>query len=154
MRGIGVVRRFKHDAIRGEFPAVIETADAAIFDSRQQERGAAVHAEFVQQADPAVGVAKRDKVLAKQPDMKRIAVGRQLLGRADRHPVPAHHVAQGCSGSDSCDEFVLLMREHVRLLDICRQKTAQSDILNSFGGVSSDCCNSSPNSISGKWRSV
>ena len=57
-----------------EFPAVIDAAQPAFLVAPEEQRDAAMRAEFVDQADAAVAVAERDEILAEQSDAHRRAV--------------------------------------------------------------------------------
>ena len=58
-----------------ELPAVIDAAQAAFLVAPEVQRGAAVRAEFVEQADAAFAVAESDQVLAQKADAGGRAVG-------------------------------------------------------------------------------
>ena len=96
-----------------ELPAVIDAAQAAFLVAPEIQRDAAMRAEFLDQADAALGVAERDEVLAEQADAHRRAVGLGDLARKQRgDPVAAHRVAHRRARADAGDEFVLLARQH------------------------------------------
>ena len=81
-------------ALHVEFPAVIETAQPALFVAGEDKRGAAMRAQFVEHAEPALAVAEHDQVLAEQAHPQRRAIGfGHLLGEAGGDPVPAHDLA-------------------------------------------------------------
>ena len=54
-------RNFEACAFDIEFPAVIGAADTALFVAAEPQRYAAVGAEFLDQAEPALAVAKRQQ---------------------------------------------------------------------------------------------
>ena len=65
-----------------ELPAVINTADTAIFVAPEEQICAAMRAVPVHQADSAFRIAKGDQVFAEQAYAHRRAVGLQALPRA------------------------------------------------------------------------
>ena len=68
-----------------------------------------MRAEFLDQADAAVGVAERHQVLAEQADARRRAIGFGDLAREQRgNPVHAHRIAHRGALSHPGDEFVFL----------------------------------------------
>ena len=114
-----VLRRFVHHVGAGagdvELPAVIDAAQTAFLVAAEEQRRAAVRAEFVDQADAALGVTERDEVLAEQADADRRTVGFGDLARQGRgNPVAAEGVAHRRALADTGDEFVFLARQHVR----------------------------------------
>ena len=66
-------------AVHVVFPAVIDTTNSALFIAAKEERGAAVRAAVIHDADAARGVAKRDQLFAKRQQPQRIAVGLNLV---------------------------------------------------------------------------
>src|ERR1044071_6351888 len=114
-----VLRRLVHlvDTVTRdvEFPAVIGAPEPAFLIAPEPQRNAAVRAEFVDKADPAVAVAERDEVLAEQLDPDRRAVG---LGNLRRHaggdPISPHRLAHRRPGADAGDQFVFLWWQHRR----------------------------------------
>ena len=92
-----------------ELPAVIDAAQPAFLVAAEIERGAAVRAQFVQQADAAVGVAERDKVLAEQADAGGGTIGfGDFLGQQGRNPIAPHGIAHRRARPNPGDEFVVL----------------------------------------------
>ena len=51
-RGSDMIGRFLNRAVYAEFPAMIEATNSVVLSATQSKRRAAVHAEFVQHADP------------------------------------------------------------------------------------------------------
>ena len=49
---VGMVWRLLDRAVDAKFPAMIEAANAVVLDAAESERRAAMHAEFVEHADP------------------------------------------------------------------------------------------------------
>ena len=49
-----------------EFPAMIEAAQSVFFVTTEKQRGAAVRAHVIDQADLAIGVAEGDEIFAEQ----------------------------------------------------------------------------------------
>jgi hypothetical protein len=68
-----------------ELPAVVAAADAVFLDLAVVERRAAVAAAGVQQADPAVFVAKQDQVFTQRAHFSGDIGG--VGGERDRMPV-------------------------------------------------------------------
>ena len=96
-----------------EFPAVIDAAQPAFLVAPEEQRDAAMRAEFVDQTDAALAVAERDEVLAEQPDAHRRAVGLGDLRRqAGGDPIPPHRIAHRRPGPDAGDQFVFLRWQH------------------------------------------
>ena len=76
-----------------ELPAVVDAAQPVFFVAAEEQRGAAMGAELVEQPDLAVAVAEGDQVLAQQPNPHGRAVGlRQLLEEQERQPVLAQQI--------------------------------------------------------------
>ena len=110
---IGDVGRLEHGAVHGKFPAVVDTADSARLDAAERQRGVAVAAIFVEDADLAVAVAEGDEVLAQQLDAPRIAVrSRQLRRQQGRHPEAPKRLAHRRSRPDPADQLVVFPRQH------------------------------------------
>ena len=61
-----------------ELPAVIDAAQAALFIATEEQRGAAVRAAMIEDADAARAVAEGDQPFAKQHQAQRIAIGDQF----------------------------------------------------------------------------
>ena len=92
------VRHVKAAAGHLEFPTVIDTADAAFFVAAEKQRGAAVRATMIHDADPAGIIAKRDQLLAEQHQADRHPAARDFRRHQRRDPVfphqPAHRGAR------------------------------------------------------------
>ena len=82
-------------AVHIVLPAVIDTTDAALFVAAKEERGAAVRAAVIHDADAARGVAKGDQLFAKRQQPQRIAVGLNLVRAGNREPILTHHLTHG-----------------------------------------------------------
>src|SRR5260370_2189617 len=54
--------------VGGEFPAVIDATQPALLVAPEKQRGTAMWTIFVEEPNSAVAVAKRDEILAQQPD--------------------------------------------------------------------------------------
>ena len=66
-----------------------------------------MRAEFIDQPDSPLRVAKGDQFLPEQLDANGRTIGlRQFPGERGGHPVSAHHLAHGSAGSGSGDEFI------------------------------------------------
>ena len=87
------VRHVDAVAFDVELPAVIDAAQAAFLVAAEEQRGAAVRAAMLHDADPAVGVAEGDQLLAEQHQPHRLAVGLELRRETGGNPVFAHQVA-------------------------------------------------------------
>ena len=85
-----------------ELPAVVDAPQPALLVAAEEQRGAAVGTELVEQADAAAGVAERDEVLAEQAHAHGRAIGlRQLPAEQRRQPVAAHRGAHGGGVADA-----------------------------------------------------
>ena len=103
------------DALPGHiiFPAVIGAAQAVLLVAAEPQRHAAMGAEFVHQAEPALRVAKRDQPLAEQLHPHRRTVRpRQFLRHQRRDPVAAKQLAHRRAGAGAAHIFVLFVRDH------------------------------------------
>ena len=104
------------DALPGHvvFPAVIGAAQAVLLVAAEPQRHAAMGAEFVHQAEPALRVAKGDQPLAEQLHLHRRTVRpRQFLRHQCRDPVAAKQLAHRRAGAGAAQIFVLFVRDHV-----------------------------------------
>src|SRR5262245_21455293 len=68
------VRRLHHGTVMGKFPAMIDAADAGLFHTAEEQRGATVTAGLIQDPNPSVGVAKRDEMLPEEFEMPRFRI--------------------------------------------------------------------------------
>ena len=85
-------------ALGVELPAVIAAADAVVLDLAVIERGAAMAAAGMEQAQPAVAVAKQDQILAERAELAGNVGG---VGRkADRVPVAPQQFAHRRAAAD------------------------------------------------------
>ncbi|MCR5872716.1 hypothetical protein LRS10_00020 [Phenylobacterium sp. J426] len=91
----------------GEFPAMVQAAQAAVLVPAERQRRAAVRTAFVEDADHALGVAEGDQVDAEQAALHRRAVGDQLFRHADGQPVLAHDPAHRGVAFDAAEEVVV-----------------------------------------------
>src|SRR5205807_6261233 len=79
----------------------------------EDQRRAAVQAQLVQEAEPAVRVAEGDEALAQDGDLDRRAVGLgQVTELEGRRPVPPEHPAHRRVGPDPAQSLVLLCGQH------------------------------------------
>ncbi len=108
----GLGRRIDAFALDAEFPAVEDAAQPAFLVAREGEAGAAMRAAFLHEADPSIGHAEGDEVLAEQPDPLGRAVGLELGRAACGHPVFAQHVAHRRAGADPGEQFVVGLVQH------------------------------------------
>jgi hypothetical protein len=74
---------------------VIDAAQAAFLVASEEQRGAAMRAAMLHDADPAIGVAEGDELLAEQQQPHRLAVGLQFRRKTGRNPVFPHQIAHG-----------------------------------------------------------
>ena len=103
------------DALAGVvvFPAVIGAAQAAFLVAAEPQRDAAMGAEFVDQAEPALAVAKGQQPLRQQlHPHRRAIVFRQFGGQQRRHPVAAEQPPAGRAGAGLGEEIVLFFSQH------------------------------------------
>lgn len=96
-----------HDARDVDFPAVEDAAETVFLVARQGQRRTAVRAGFVENADAAVGSAKRHKVFAEQAEALRSAVGLETLGAQGRGPELAQHLSHRRAGADLGQTLVI-----------------------------------------------
>src|SRR6185436_4645975 len=75
-----LVRLSEAGAIQSVLPAVVHAAKAALLVAREVERRAPMRAELADQTRPSARIAKRDEVLAEDPDALGAAAGSQLGG--------------------------------------------------------------------------
>src|SRR5712671_975792 len=85
LAAIGFAGLLKATALSIELPAVIAAADAVLLDLAIIERGAAVAAAGVQQADTAMPVAEQDEVFAERANFSGDVGG--VGHKTDRVPV-------------------------------------------------------------------
>ena len=96
------------------FPAVIGAADAAFFIAAEPQRHTAVGAEFLDQAQPALGVAKRQQLFGQQLNPHRRAViVAQFPGQQGGDPVAAEHRAHRRAGRRPGQQVILFRTQHV-----------------------------------------
>jgi hypothetical protein len=72
-----------------------------------------LRAGFLHEADPAVGRAEGDEVLAEQPHPLGRAVGLELGRAARRHPIFAQHRAHRRARPDPGQQLVVCAVEHL-----------------------------------------
>ena len=104
------------DAVAGgvELPAVVDAAQAGFFVAAEEQRGAAVRAVVLEQADLAVGIAEGDELFAEQHDAARVAVRlRQLAREQAWQPVLAHQLAHRRAGADATQQLVFFATQHL-----------------------------------------
>jgi hypothetical protein len=101
-------------AVDAELPAMENATQAVPFVARQAQARAAMRACFLQKADPSVGRAEGDEVLAEEADLLRGAIGFQLGRAARRHPVFPQHGAHRRARPDPGEQGVVGGIEHVR----------------------------------------
>ena len=74
LAAVGLAGLFEAMAFGVEFPAVVAAADAVLLDLAVIERGAAVAAARMQQADAAMPVAEQDQILAERANFSGMSV--------------------------------------------------------------------------------
>ena len=72
---LGHVRHVEAVAFDIEFPAVIGAANAFLLVAAEEQRGAAMRAAMIEDADTAQAVANRDQFFAEQHQPQRRAIG-------------------------------------------------------------------------------
>jgi hypothetical protein len=115
--GKAAFRRLRRhfDALPGdvELPAMIRAAQAAFLVASEPQRGAAMRAEFVDQAVTAFAVSKRNQPLGKHfHPHRRAVVLRQFLRQQNRGPIAAEHLPHRRRRPGLGDEIVLVFSEH------------------------------------------
>ena len=106
-------RHLEDVAVHIDFPAVVKAAQAAFLVAAVDQRRAAVRAEFIEDADPTVGIAEDDEVLAEEPDLDRSAVGLwHFLDQAGRNPMMPEDAAHRRIAFDTAHQVVFLGRQH------------------------------------------
>ena len=95
-------------AVDVEFPAVIDTANAALLVASEVERCAAVRAVRLDHSDFVIRVAKGDQILTEQAQAhgRAIRLG-QLVGQHRRQPESSKQLAHRRSRPDTACEFVV-----------------------------------------------
>src|SRR5207245_1301958 len=96
---LGLRRLIEAAAVHVVEPAVIEAAQATIFQPAVAQVGATMGALTPEQADTALLVAKQDEMLAHDPDRDRRASLGKLRAGSDRLPVLAQELAAGRAGT-------------------------------------------------------
>ena len=76
-----------------DLPAVVDAAQGVALDAGEQQRGAAVRAELVEEADAAVFGAEGDVVLAEEPYRHRRLAVHEMRRHRERDPVVLPHQA-------------------------------------------------------------
>src|SRR5205823_9522915 len=110
-----------------ELPAVVHATQAALFVTREEQRGAAVWAVVLEQPDLALRVAEGDQLFAEQQDTHRVAVGSWQLAREHGwHPVLAHQRAHRRPRSDAGNQLIIFLAEHGGSLRPLSCQTADS----------------------------
>ena len=105
-RSVLVRGHFEALAIAIEFQSVIGAADAVLFVAPKVERHAAMRAEFADQADVAIGVAKCQQFLTEDLHAHlRPVLCCDFRRRHHRHPIAAHEVAHQRAGAGSGEGF-------------------------------------------------
>ena len=98
---LGLPRHCQTLAVNVEQPAMVGTANTAIFDVAVFQGGAAMRAALANQTERAVGIAKQNQILAQNSHRLRDVV--QFLSRADDQPVTAKPFPRRRSRTDVGD---------------------------------------------------
>src|SRR4029077_2260276 len=108
-----LVHLFDAGSVDVELPAVINAAQAGFLVASEPERSAAMRAEFIDQPDPALAVAKSHELLAEQLHAHRRAVRlRHFARHQGRYPIPPHYVAHRGARSYPRYQLVLFACQH------------------------------------------
>src|SRR4029453_12821764 len=110
---LGLAGLIKDVALNVELPAVIETAQAALFVAPEGKRGAAVQTALAENAQASLGVAEDDEVFAQhaRPDGCAAGLG-HFLGQAGRQPMAPHDLAHRPVAFDAGEEIVVFPADH------------------------------------------
>src|SRR5580698_5505026 len=112
-------------ALGVELPAVIGATQPAFLVAAKKQRGAAMWAAMVEDADLPGAVAERDQLFAEQHQPQRGAVRLELRRQTGRDPVLPQQRAHRCAGADPGEEFVFGCGGHVVALQL-GQSSAQA----------------------------
>ncbi|MEY9384258.1 hypothetical protein ABIF93_002515 [Bradyrhizobium japonicum] len=110
LAAVGLAGLLETAAFGVELPAVIAAADAVFLDLAVIERGAAMAAARVQQADAAVLVAEQHQILAERADLFRRVGG--IADQPDRMPVAAQQLAHRRAARDRGELGARVRRLH------------------------------------------
>src|SRR6185437_11721726 len=108
-RQVGLIDAVTVDVV---FPAVIDTANAAFLIAAEEERGAAMRAAMIHDADAASRVAEGDQLFTEEHEAHRVAIGDELTGFERRQPIMAHEIAHRRARTDSAQDLGILQRRH------------------------------------------
>src|SRR5438552_32729 len=104
-------------AARVELPAVVDAADAALLVAAEEEVGASMGADGLDETDAVVAVAKRNELFTENRDAHRRPVTFRDLAREEhRDPEPAEQLSHGRLGPGPREQLVVFRAEHPRLL--------------------------------------
>ena len=114
--GANGLGRALDDAARGiDLPPVVDASDGVALDASEGQRGAAVRAQLVKEADPAVLGPEGDVVLAEQAHRRRAVSVHEVRRHRERNPVVlAHEPTHRRVAVDARQQFVLPLRDHGR----------------------------------------
>ena len=92
---------------------MVGTAEATFFVLSKPERNPSMGAEFIDQTDLSLAVAKANQALTHQLDAYRRAIGLGNFRRQkERRPVAAQQLAHECARADAAQLVVLFTRHH------------------------------------------
>jgi hypothetical protein len=98
-------------------PAMIEAAQAAIFDTAVTQIGTPMGAVQSEETKRAVIVAEQDQLFAQDAYRQRRATARQLFHQGHRLPVAAQQITPRRAGAGLADENIFFARKHMSILD-------------------------------------
>src|SRR5262245_22382097 len=98
-------------------PAMIEAAQAAIFDTAVTQIGAPMGAVQSEETKRAVIGAEQDQIFAQDAYRQRRATARQLFHQGHRLPVAAQQITPRRAGAGLADESIFFAGKHMAILD-------------------------------------
>jgi len=101
---LGLARLVEAGVVGAEEPAMIAAANTFLLDLAIEQGRAAMHAAGIEQARPALLVAKQNQILAEDSDI--FGPGRRLFGQGDRQPIAPEQFAYRLPGPDLGQEPV------------------------------------------------
>ena len=118
------------------FPAVVDAAQAALLVAAEEQRGAAVRAAMVHDADPAGAVAEGDQLFPEQHQANRRAVAHKFRRQRRRYPVAAHQISHDGAGCQrACEFLAFARRRHGILQRLAGRDSEVGAILAHLAGV-------------------
>ena len=103
-----------HIAHHVHFPAVVQTAQTAIFIAAINQRRFAVRAILVHHTDTAQGVSEHHQIFAQNSGLDGRAIGlRNFFHQADGQPLTAHELTHRRIALDAAQQFIVFRSDHV-----------------------------------------